>query len=202
MRNEFSLVGGVTVANGQRNATSQKNILAWEEPSALRRSSGKGNNKDNATAAALIVKKASAAVLNIGELDHQSASAFNSYNTGQNYYSLNNGTRGSGVGSGVGLAGSPSLRPARTALRKSTSFSNDLSRCSPPFGTDDVGSPSAKSPLSYFERGRKPNGARFAPTMEIAGGCGPSASAAAVAASVSPVGRAGVRSTPNAFQAR
>lgn len=149
IRNEFSLGGGVSVASGQRNASSQRNILAWEDSTTKRRPAGK---KDQAPP---IVVKASAAALNIGIVGHQSAATANTDASG-----------------GV-FAGSPSVRPERLTLRKCSS-SNNFSTTSPPFGTDTNSPTSCKSPLSFFERGRTPSGARYAPTSPLAGGSAPS----------------------------
>lgn len=156
IRSEFSLSGGLSVANGQRNATSQKNILAWEEKSKRRPAGKKVGFGDRPG----LIVKASAAGLNIGELDHQAVASLSPYlqhrsNNGQDSHTF---------------AGSPSLRQARPTLRKLSS-SSDFASTEPPFGTDSD-SPSSKSAVSYFERGRTPSGARYAPTSPVAGGVG------------------------------
>ncbi len=188
VRNEFNLHGGLSVASGQRNATSQKNILAWVEPFPKRRgaSSSKNGSKDarhsnNAKEPSNGVVKASAAVLNIGELKHQSAAALSPQ--------LSSRSTDSSEGS---FAGSPSVRPVRPSLRKATSFSN-FAPSTPPFGVD-TGSPSAKSPVSFYQQGRTPSGTRYAPASKVAGGDG-STSPSPVSVSMSNV-VAGVRTQP------
>ena len=181
VRSEFSLHGGLSVASGQRNATSQKNILAWVEPSPKRRGgSGKNSTKEPNNG----VVKASAAVLNIGELEHQSAAALSPQ--------LSSRSTNSSEGS---FAGSPSIRPVRPCLRKATSFSN-LAPSSPPFGVD-TGSPSTKSPVSFYQQGRTPSGTRYAPTSKVAGGDG-NTSPSPVSVSMSNI-MAGVRTQSKAY---
>ena len=190
MRSEFSLHGGLSVASGQRNATSQKNILAWVEPSPKRRgASGKNTSKDarysnSEKEPSNDVVKASAAVLNIGELEHQSAAALSPQ--------LSSRSTNSSEGS---FAGSPSIRPVRPCLRKATSFSN-LAPSSPPFGVD-TGSPSTKSPVSFYQQGRTPSGTRYAPTSKVAGGDG-NTSPSPVSVSMSNI-MAGVRTQSKAY---
>lgn len=156
IRTEFTLSGGLSVASGQRNATSQKNILAWEEKGAKRRPAGKKAATFGPDGNPLI--KASSAALNIGELDHQGAASLSPYLVHRVQTEGHN------------FAGSPSLRQTRPTLRKLSS-SSDFASTAPPFGVDSD-SPSSKSAVSYFERGRTPSGARYAPTSPAAGGTG------------------------------
>lgn len=151
VRREMSMSGGLSVATGNRNATSQSNILAWEDPHSpsptSRHTTGnKYSNTKSPTSPSLQYHSASAAVLNIGEYGRctpPNAMKDDNKNGTSNY------------------AGSPSLRMERPMLRKSASFSYLSKSLTPPFGTDqDSGSPGNSS---LYGRGRTPTGARFGP---------------------------------------
>jgi hypothetical protein len=144
IRRELSMTGGLSVASGQRNACSSKNILAWEEEtSPKRRPAGW---KDPAAG----VVPAGAAMLNAGEYTRRTppnvvtSSSSSPYEEPQQW------------------AGSPSLRPERAQLRKVSSGRNFSSPSTPPFGTDAQLSPD-RSNSSLFGRGRTSTGARFGP---------------------------------------
>ena len=139
------MVGGLSVASGQRNATSSKNILAWEEFNPEHKSPGfKSIPVSNLGA--------SAAVLNIGEYDRY---------TPPNALATTTNSTGSSSQDGLGaFAGSPSLRAERPQLRKVTSNSFRGSPTAPPFGTDDT-SPNTRSPSHLYGRGRTSSGMRF-----------------------------------------
>lgn len=177
VRRELGMVGGVSVSSGLRNAASDSNILAWEEPSPVRRrpaGSSKGSSKSSRSGAGTPTTPpaASAAVLNIGEYTR-----YTPPNAVRTSPSLD-----SPVG-GQAWAGSPSLRPERAQLRKSASFSRFYNASAPPFGTDEPSPNGAPcSPSSFYNRGRTSTGGRFpipdrdSPVaLDFAGGAGVSA---------------------------
>ena len=165
VRREMSMSGGLSVATGSRNATSQSNILAWEDPHSpsptSRHPSGnkyspsptnrhpsgnKYSNTKSPISPSLQYHSASAAVLNIGEYGRCTPP---------------NATKDDNKNGTSNYAGSPSLRMERPMLRKSASFSYLSKSLTPPFGTDqDSGSPGNSS---LYGRGRTPTGARFGP---------------------------------------
>jgi hypothetical protein len=139
------MTGGVSVASGLRNATSAKNILAWDE-TPKRRSPHSGGSSASTSPTPV----ASAALLNIGEYTRYTPPNAVSATSSQDELS-----------GGGAWAGSPSLKPERPQLRKTASLSPTFSPSTPPFGTDDQSPGGPSSPSSFYGRGRTSTGSRF-----------------------------------------
>lgn len=149
------MIGGLSVAQGNRNRTSAKNILAWD--SVGNKPGGSKKSADFNTS--LLPAAASAAVTNIGEIDRGTAPSPNLVKS----LSQND----------LLLAGSPSLRPERPKLRTFGIYTNGTSGGSgyrssggspvvvPPFGVDGPSSSKSSSPSSFYNRGRTPSGTLF-----------------------------------------
>jgi hypothetical protein len=164
VRDAFSMAGGVSIASGNRNQTSSKNILAWDKTNSQPyNSNGSGNNSNNSSSNSLYSPGRSHGRGSSASSSPCASSANIGYISDYNYGTGGSGSPGAGVVSlpyqdNYAVAGSPTVRSAASCVRKQTpSSASMLSKSVKPYGTDDSINARPTTPGGSYNNGSSSN---------------------------------------------